>query len=851
MKKFSFFIFSLGLLYSLGFSQACEPSYTSYITIDETQANLNVWQCFARAWNPGFANCPHDFTDCIAYRYDNSYNVENGLFDSHQLHWAIDDNNVRYIQMNRRKWVAFQGYVFDYLKVFINRWEPASQYGPTNPRQFCVPLNPTNNTVNLLEICYWQTQMDIDDNPVGMHWQPIQQLPDVNFHQGKYGIVTNFSFFYLDGLGAEVPVTTPNALDLTPFSVPSTSSPINVIYCKWTVRVNFDNGTYQYIEKSQPVFYFQCNSRPMIEENTLDPINIDTIFNTDPVYDITPHVVFSSPGVTSSWVIFPGEYAVGSNLYFDPSTYSTINPTGSMIIQKVSSAGCYGNTIVKPFTFMIDPGTPPTPQVISKRHYPGSYTGSNSLIATIAPLDNLLLGLQEQYAESEGIISNPSSNGVPAWVPPPGCFLCIAPYYNYASYSLYQKDSIGIVQRNTTHLCTDKTYALPIYNPSGSLIYEWESNRGGDYQLVHTGTTYNITEPDSGHDLTYNVRVFGKNYLNERGQPLTFTLYFHTKYKLPAAVEDSACVDSNYVDNIPFSSNFYLYRDSTAWSDIDYADSLNSYNTARSLFGNSHQFLVLNGPDTVGWNVKDSLYIGLITEGIHQFPVKITSYYPYRQKNEPDNIAPNVNGFFDLANNSNEDNPHPLGIPAYDFGCVCISYDTLTVIGKPEVNVTFSIPDTVDQGYSTVFTTTTNNPNLDYVWLFSDEGVSYEANPLHYFYDIGPQSFSLSVSDEYGCSSILTLNDITYVDIAYIGIEEVENDFAIFPNPTQDFINIQSVSGNEFSVNLYNAMGQILYSGTNVSSINVSYFAPGIYSLEISVDGMQKVYKIIKSNSTY
>jgi hypothetical protein len=851
MKKISFLVLALGYFTTLGFNQACEPGYNSYITLDETQGGINVWQCYSRAWNSGFANCPHDFTDCIAYRYDNSYDVENGQYDSEQLHWAFDDVNVRYIQMNRRKWVAFQGYVFDYLKVFINRWEPASHFGPSEPRQFCVPLSPSNNTINLLEVCYWQTQMDIDDDPVGMHWQPMQQLPNASFHQGKYGTVTNFSFYYLDGTNSEVPIANPMALDLTPFAVPSTSSPIYAIYCKWDVQVSFDNNTTQTITKSKPVFWFQCNSRPVIEENPLDPIVIDTIFNTDPVYDITPHIVFSTPGVISSWVLFPGEYASGSDLIFDPSTYSTISYTGSMIIQKISPTWCYSNAIVKPFTFIIDPGTPSTPEIISKRFYPTSYTGSNSLVATIAPWDNLLLSLQEQYAESEGIIGNPASNGVPAWVPPPGCFLCIAPYWNFASYSIYQRDSMGIVQRNSTHLCTDKTYALPVYNPSGSLTYEWESNRSGDYQMVHTGPTFNIMEPDSGVDRTYNVRVFAKNVLNHRGQPLTFTLNFHSNYKIPVGIKDSSCVDSSFLDNIPFASDFYLYRDSTAWSDIDFADSLNSYNTARNIFGNSHQFLVFDGADTIGYNTKDSLHIGNIAEGFHQFPVEITSYYPYRQRNEPDNISPVVNGFFDLANNGNEDNPHPLGIPAYDFGCVCKSYDTITVIGKPEVNVTYALPDSVDQGYSTVFTTTANNPNLDYVWLFSDEGVSYASDPLHYFYDIGPQSFNLTVTDAYGCSSVITHNDITYVDIAYIGIEEIENDFSIFPNPSQDYIYIQSASESGYAVKLYNSMGQILFAGTNASVIDLTTFSAGIYSLEISVDGIQKVYKIIKSNSNY
>lgn len=848
MKKL-IFLLSVLLVAKFAYSQACEPEYNDWITIDDTQDNLTVWQCYARGWSPSFANCPHDFTDCIAYRYNGSFNVENGQSDGQQINWAVQDENVKFIQMNRRKFVAFQGYVFDYLKVYINRWIPASQYGLSNPRQFCVPLSPINNTINLLDACYWQTQVSLTDDPSGMHFQPIQTLPNSSLFGGRYGKVVNFSFYYLDGSSNEVPITNPNSVDLTPFAVPGTSSPIYTIYCKWTVEVDFDGGLPQLIEKSRPVYYFQCNSRPMIEESPLFPIVLDTVLNTDPIYDITPHIDNISPGVTSSWVLYPGEQVSGSDLFFNPATFSTLTNPANLIVQKVSSAGCTGNTVVKPFTFLINPGTPNTPEIITKRFQPASYSGSNSLVAAIAPFDNLLIALQESYANAEGIIGVPSVYGVPAYVPPPGCFLCPSPYTNYISYSLYQLDSLGLLNRNSTHLCTDKAYALPVYNPNASYTYYWETNRQGDWAFHSNGTTFNVMEPDSGIDRSYSVRVRAKNFLNVYSQPITFNLKFHTKYKLPAAVKDSACVDSSFTDNIPFSNSFYLHRDSIAWSDSHFADSLNSYAKASRIFGNTHSMLVFNGADTVGYNLNDSLFIGQIGEGLHSLPIQITSYYPYRQRNEPDNISPFVNGLFDLANNSNEDNLHPLGIPAYDYGCVCLSYDTLTVIGKPEVNVTYTLPDTVEQGYSTVFTSTANNPSLSYVWQFSDEGLSYNSDPLHYFYDIGPQSLALTVTDQYGCSSILGLNDITYVNLSYIGIEELENDFLIYPNPASDYIFINSASGTDFSVKLYNGLGQLLFSGINANTVDLTAYAPGMYQLQIFAGGVEKTYKIIKSNS--
>lgn len=854
MKKLFIFFFAL-VLSKAAFSQACEPSYNDWITIDETQANLTVWQCYARAWQPSFANCPHDFTDCLAVRYNGTWNVENEQSDGQQLGWAVNDPYVRVIEMKRRKYVAFVGYTYDYLDVFVNRWKPASQYdSPANAAQICVPLTPLNNSINLLDACYWQTSVAYNVDPSGMHYQPIQTLPSNSFQSGKYGIVTNYEFFYNIGLGETI-ITTPTALDLTPFAVSSTSSPVYTIYCRWWVEVDFDNGGSQIIEKEAPVFYFQCNSRPNIEENALNPFPFDTILNTDPPFDLTPYISYTSPGVAAYWVTSNGEYtAAPDNLWFDPGAYTpSPSSTNNILVKKYSTPlstifGCFSNTLAFPITFINDPGTPATPELISYRYFPSAYVGPNPLIRVFAPFDNLLLhAQQEAQAQTEGIIGTPSSYGIPPWTST--CGLCPAPYVNYVSYDFYQKDSLGILQRNSSHLCMDKTYALPLYNPSGSLTYTWETNRNGYWQPLTTGTIYNIMEPDSGHDLHYQIRVKATNFLAVSSNPLVLDLNFHSKYKLPPAVEDSACIDSSYLDLVPYSNAYYLYKDTITWSENDFADSLNSPFVASRIFGNTHSMLVFDGADTVGYNIHDSLIISGIGEGLHTLPVKITSYYPFRQKNEPDNILPNINGIFDLANNSIEDNPHPLGVPAYDYGCICESWDTLVLIGKPTASVTYSLPDTVEQGYSTVFTTTVNNPNLDYVWTFSDDGLSYHSDPLHYFYDLGNQSVNLTITDEYGCSSNIPLNNITYVNLSYIGIEELENDFVIYPNPASDYLFIQSESGAEFSVELYNALGQKVFTGINSNSIELFSFAPGIYTLKVFSGGLEKSFKIVKPYS--
>jgi hypothetical protein len=129
--------------------------------------------------------------------------------------------------------------------------------------------------------------------------------------------------------------------------------------------------------------------------------------------------------------------------------------------------------------------------------------------------------------------------------------------------------------------------------------------------------------------------------------------------------------------------------------------------------------------------------------------------------------------------------------------------------------------------------------------------LSYASDPLHYFYDVGPQSVYIEVTDEYGCSAIIGLNDITYVNISYIGIEEIENDFVIYPNPATDYIVINNASGADFSIKLYNSLGQLLLTGNNTNLVDLTSYAPGMYQLQVFAGDAEKTYKIIKSNSNH
>ncbi len=65
-----------------------------------------------------------------------------------------------------------------------------------------------------------------------------------------------------------------------------------------------------------------------------------------------------------------------------------------------------------------------------------------------------------------------------------------------------------------------------------------------------------------------------------------------------------------------------------------------------------------------------------------------------------------------------------------------------------------------------------------------------------------------------------------------------------FPNPFSSKITFDNVSGNE-NFNLYNEMGQQIFSGKNIEKQDFSYLQKGIYFLEINGETINKI-KLIK-----
>ncbi len=84
-----------------------------------------------------------------------------------------------------------------------------------------------------------------------------------------------------------------------------------------------------------------------------------------------------------------------------------------------------------------------------------------------------------------------------------------------------------------------------------------------------------------------------------------------------------------------------------------------------------------------------------------------------------------------------------------------------------------------------------------------------------------------------------TVDDLGVQDIA-------ENNFLIYPNPTQDIIHIKSTISQSFEISIYDTLGKRLIYATSKQSIDISLLPKGIYFIRITDGEKSQTHKIVK-----
>ena len=89
----------------------------------------------------------------------------------------------------------------------------------------------------------------------------------------------------------------------------------------------------------------------------------------------------------------------------------------------------------------------------------------------------------------------------------------------------------------------------------------------------------------------------------------------------------------------------------------------------------------------------------------------------------------------------------------------------------------------------------------------------------------------------------------------FVGLEDYAPDYqaTIFPNPTQDVLNIKTSTFENVTYTLYDAQGKLVIQNiltAEQTPIQVSQLAPGAYSLELIFEegSKRKTFKLVKTH---
>ena len=140
-------------------------------------------------------------------------------------------------------------------------------------------------------------------------------------------------------------------------------------------------------------------------------------------------------------------------------------------------------------------------------------------------------------------------------------------------------------------------------------------------------------------------------------------------------------------------------------------------------------------------------------------------------------------------------------------------------------------------------TITANATDASYQWIDCATGHPIDGATM--------QSYTADVSGNYAvvvtdavCSDT---SECVAVEVITIGIDQIAlNKLIISPNPFSDQIVIDHVTGNE-NYTLFNATGQIVYSGTDIIHQHFNDLYAGVYILKIELNG-SSIYKNLVKN---
>jgi len=182
---------------------------------------------------------------------------------------------------------------------------------------------------------------------------------------------------------------------------------------------------------------------------------------------------------------------------------------------------------------------------------------------------------------------------------------------------------------------------------------------------------------------------------------------------------------------------------------------------------------------------------------------------------------------------------------AYVYGCMdstALNYDSLANTDNGScVEVVYGCMDQSAFNYNPLANLNDSSSCLYSANCITGAGIPYWLNDPCY-------AWVISV-DDYCCENAWdTICQLTYdyCDSSWVGViparTALKDDLVIYPNPTNGKININK----NVDINVFNYIGDIVISKTNTNVLDVTRLSSGMYTLQITYNGITVNKRIIK-----
>lgn len=428
----------------------------------------------------------------------------------------------------------------------------------------------------------------------------------------------------------------------------------------------------------------------------------------------------------------------------------------------------------------------------------------------------------------------------------------------YGNFLIVNTTGTNSLNGRFHYACSNKDYTYYVQSPNVGLTYEWKTIFQNFVWSNGTGTSYTVSTPDRINVLT-NVAsslYSAEDHYND------LSLYHNGLMYFGHDLDGNGSVGSNedlYTTNLGDELRVMVravdvFNNVSDWTifTMGIVPSVELQDSSILCYeGNPILNPVTNTPiylDSIVPNDQRSVRWDVNNDGIYELNGSIDNYLQFMTNTNKLNLMgsqiidsikarawnPSTNQFYTVWDNQMSE--------------VCVSnIDTVSVIRKPILSVSFSDVDTLNYGSSVLSIVSGSyfDPSSDSIaWQWNDGSGIYSGDSVwHYMNDLGDYSLNLNVLDHLGCNTDTLFVDHWYVP-GILNIDELSQGVTLYPVPVYDNLTINSV----FSIDVVRVIDvygrEVIISAQK--EIDMSSLPSGTYQIIVEVGGNQINKCVIK-----